>query len=146
MNPRKETESTMSNFKILIADDNHDVRETLRYRLALEPGFDLFTTSNGLETLGAIRAKQPDVILLDVMMPGENGYRIARAVREDESAGIYPRRATIMLLTARDLSSDPEREAMFMDFSGADEVIYKPYDMERLVERLCALRGDRQAA
>ncbi len=134
----------MSEFKVLIADDNHDVRETLRYRLALEEGFDLFTTSNGLETLGAIRAKRPDLVLLDVMMPGENGYRIARTIREDESAGVYSQRTQIILLTARDLSSDPEREALFMDFSGADEVVYKPYDLEDLVARVRAVRDGRQ--
>ena len=131
--------------KILVVDDEPDIRETLQYRLALEERFEVVTADNGLEALGAVRVHRPDVILLDVMMPGENGYRVARAVREDEEAGRLAGRALILLLTARDLSDDPEREEIFHRFSRADEVIYKPFDLEALVGRLDHHLGARAA-
>ena len=126
----------MSKAKILIVDDEPDVRDSVRFRMEMEDGYEVLTASNGLEALGAARVHKPEVILLDVMMPGENGYRVAAAIRDDEAAGVYPARATIILLTARDLSNDPERERMFLQFSQADDVIYKPFDLEVVVERV----------
>lgn len=121
---------------VLIADDSDYVRETLKYRLELERDISVHTTRDGLQTLKSVRALRPDVVLLDVMMPGLNGYRVSRAIREDASLGAYAQRVTIILVTARDLSSDPERERMFQDFSGADAVIYKPFDLDALVEKV----------
>jgi CheY-like chemotaxis protein len=122
--------------KVLIADDSDDVSQTLRYRLELEPDIKVFRARDGLETLRKVREVEPDVILLDVMMPGLNGYRVSRAIREDESLGIYAETVTIILVTGRDLSWDPDREAMFQDFSGADAVMYKPFDLEALVGKV----------
>lgn len=118
--------------KILIADDEADVVETVRFRLESE-GFEVVTAVNGLEALGAARVHQPDLAILDVMMPGENGYRVARTLRQDQDLGIYPESFPILLLTARDLRKDPEREQTLMEFSGADRAIYKPFDLDDLV-------------
>ncbi len=118
--------------KILVVDDEADVLETVRYRLEQE-GYEVQTATDGFQALGMVRVQQPDVLVLDVMLPGENGYRVAHYIREDESAGVYPRRTPIVLLTARDLSAEPEREKMFMEFSGADHVIYKPFELDELV-------------
>jgi len=101
------------------------------------------TAANGLEALGTARSFQPDLVLLDVMMPGENGYRVSRMLREDEALGVYPNGVKILLLTARDLSSDPERESMFCEFSQADRTIYKPFDLERVIAEIGNLLGDR---
>jgi CheY-like chemotaxis protein len=128
----------MPSAKILIADDEPDVVETLRFRLEQE-GYEVVACANGLEALGAARSARPDLIVLDVMMPGENGYRVAKTIREDEAAGVYDRRTPIILLTARNLKFDPEREKMFMDFSQADFVLYKPFDLEDLVTRIAGL-------
>lgn len=121
---------------ILIVEDEADLRETLRFRLELEDEWTVYTASNGLEALGAVRQVHPDLLLCDVMMPGENGYRVARAIREDEASGLLPGRTTIVLLTARDLRGDPEREQMFADFSQADEVLYKPCPLAVVIERV----------
>jgi two-component system alkaline phosphatase synthesis response regulator PhoP len=126
----------MSPAKILVADDEPDVVETIRFRLEQE-GYDVVTCANGLEALGAARSARPDLIVLDVMMPGENGYRVAKLIREDEAAGVYEHRTPIILLTARNLKFDPEREKMFMDFSQAD--LPAPFDLEELVTRIAAL-------
>ena len=121
--------------KILVVDDELDVLETVRYRLE-QAGHEVATSGDGIQALGMVRASQPDLLILDVMLPGENGYRVAHYIREDESAGIYPQRLPIILLTARDLSAEPDREKMFMEFSGADRVIYKPFDLEDLVRQV----------
>jgi len=125
----------MSGAKILVVDDEPDVVETVRFRLEQE-GYEISTASDGLEALAAVRASQPDLMVLDVMMPGENGYRVAKQIREEEAAGLHRRRTAIILLTARDLGLEPERERMFMDFSKADRVIYKPFDLEDLVRQV----------
>lgn len=121
-----------------MADDEPDVLESLKFRLLLE-GYEVATAADGLEALGAARSGQPDLVLLDVMMPRENGYRISRLLREDEARGVYPEGLRIVLLTARNLASDPDRERIFLEFSRADLMLYKPFDLELLVERIARL-------
>ncbi len=67
------------------------------------------------------------------MMPRENGYRVSRMLREDESRGVYPAGLRILLLTARNLGSEVDREQIFLEFSQADRMLYKPFDLEELV-------------
>ena len=130
----------MEPHRILVVDDEPDILETIQFRLEQE-GFQVLTASDGLQGLGAVKAHDPDLVILDVMMPGENGYRVAKMIRADEEAGKSNRRVPIILLTARDLSSDPEREKMFMNFSQADLMIYKPFEMDDLVARIAELLG-----
>jgi CheY-like chemotaxis protein len=121
--------------RILIVDDEADMVETVRFRLEQE-GYEILTAADGLQALATARAAQPDLMVLDVMMPGENGYRVAHLLREDEAAGRIQKRIRIILLTARDLRGDPEREQTFMEFSQADLMLYKPFDLEQLVARI----------
>jgi len=125
-----------------MVDDEPDVVETVRYRLE-QAGHEVKTADNGLVALGMVRASSYDLLILDVMLPGENGYRVAHYVREDEQQGVYESRLPIILLTARDLSAEPDREKMFMDFSGADRVIYKPFDLDDLAGQVEELLGQR---
>ncbi len=125
----------MSRSKILLVDDDPDILETTK--VALERAdYEVLTATNGLEALGSVRISRPDLILLDVMLPGENGYRVARTIREDEDAGVYDRRNRIILVTARDLSNDPEREELFGDFARPDRVVYKPFELEDLLRQI----------
>lgn len=121
--------------KILVVDDEPDMVEAIEVCLVHE-GYEVLTAQNGLEGLEAAQSQDPDLVVLDVMMPGENGYRVARSIRENEESRPRPRRVPIILLTARDLSSDPEREQMFMDFTQADLMMYKPFDMDELLTRI----------
>lgn len=121
--------------KILIADDEPDVLESLQYRL-MEEGYEVITATDGLEALGAARSGQPDLVLMDVMMPRENGYRVSRMLREDEDRGGYPGGLKVVLLTARNLASEPDRERIFLQFSRADLMLYKPFDLDELVARV----------
>ncbi len=119
--------------KILLVDDEPDIREATQFRLELE-GYEVVTAEDGLRGFDAFMRHRPALVVLDVMMPGDNGYRVARRIRELEERNDVVPPTPILLLTARDLSADPERENMFMEFSGADEVIYKPFDLDHLVE------------
>ena len=125
--------------RILVVDDESDISETVRFCLEQE-GLEVRTAANGLEALGAIRTWLPHLVLLYVMMPGENGYRVCRLVKEDQERGTLPP-TTVLLVTARRLD-DPEREQTFAEFSRADGVIYKPFDMDALIatvhERMAA--------
>ncbi len=125
----------MKRKKILLVDDEPDILETVRFRLELE-GYEVVTAANGLEGLGAVMSQDPDLVVLDVMLPRENGYQVARTIRDEEAAGKREGRLPIILLTARDLSSDPPRERMFMDLSRADLMMYKPFEMDELVSRI----------
>lgn len=131
--------------KILLVDDEPDIIETVEYVLERE-GYEVLTAGNGYEALGVTRVHTPDLLLLDVMLPGENGYRVSRAVRDDEDLGVYPRRVPIVLVTARDLSLDPEREKMFMEFSRADLVIYKPFDLDEMLDLIQRLLKNAESA
>lgn len=122
----------MSGVKILVVDDEDDVVETVKYRL-MQEGYEVLTARDGVEALGAARANQPDLVVLDVMMPRENGYRVSRMLREDEAKGVYPAGLRIVLLTARNLGVASDRERIFLDFSQADRMLDKPFDLEELV-------------
>jgi DNA-binding response OmpR family regulator len=124
----------MGQSTILIADDDSDILETLTFRLE-QRGFRVVQAHDGEEAIEAFRASAPDLVILDVMMPKENGYRVAKMIKEEKTF----RKIPVILLTARNLEAHPEREKMFMDFSRADEVVYKPFEMEKLIESITKL-------
>jgi len=121
--------------KILLVDDDPDIIEAVRFSLDQE-GYEIITAADGMEALEKARKIKPDLIVLDVMMPKENGYRVCGMIREDEKAGKFSKRTPIILLTARNLQNDPEREKMFMDFSKADVMMYKPFEMDDLLKQV----------
>ena len=70
--------------KILVVDDQPDIVETISFCLQQE-GHEVLTASDGEQALEIARAEKPEMMILDVMMPRENGYQVARYIREDES-------------------------------------------------------------
>ena len=120
------------NYRVLVVDDEPDLRESVGYLLE-DAGYEVEYAANGYEAIGAAQSFQPNVVLLDVMMPKENGYRVARKIHECQAAGLVPDDTKVVLLTARNLDTDPERERLFQDFARPDDVIYKPFDPERLL-------------
>lgn len=125
----------MDKKKILVVDDDPDIIEVVKFSFELE-GYEVIIAANGWEALGAFRAKAPDLIVLDVMLPKENGYKVAQMIREDEQSGRVSKKTPIILLTARNLSSDPEREKIFLNFSNPDFMMYKPFDMGQLIKKV----------
>ncbi|MEY3020676.1 MAG: hypothetical protein RLZZ272_1660 [Actinomycetota bacterium] len=113
---------------VLVVEDDVAVRRALERALALQ-GFAVRTAPDGLEALQRIATREPDVIVLDVGLPGPDGRRLAERLRRD---GLT---TPILMLTARDGVSD--RVAGLE--SGADDYLVKPFALEELVARLRAL-------
>jgi two-component system phosphate regulon response regulator PhoB len=120
--------------KVLIVDDERDILETLDYSLALR-GYEVMTAADGLEALDKAKRMPPDVLILDVMLPGCNGYEVSRLLKEwmdlDPQAKPFP----ILLLTARKVDT-PERERFIATWSRADACMYKPFEMDQLLAKL----------
>ena len=113
---------------LLLAEDDQSVRESLTRALRFE-GYDVHAVSDGAQALEALMAGQPEVIVLDVMMPGVDGLTACRRIREK---GI---RTPVLMLTAR---HDVADRVAGLD-AGADDYLVKPFDLEELLARLRAL-------
>jgi DNA-binding response OmpR family regulator len=120
--------------RILVVDDKVDIVETVSFCLTQE-GYEIFTAFDGQEALDVARREQPDAIILDVMLPRENGYQVARYLREDWQSGVLKKRPKILLLTARTVF-DEQREDFLQTWSGADSFMYKPFDLDDLIDRV----------
>ena len=115
--------------KILVVDDERAVRESLRRALELE-GYDVELAADGREGLYRLEANgQPDVVILDVLMPGVDGLEVCRRIR---GAG---NRVPILMLTA---SAEVENRVAGLD-AGADDYLTKPFALEELLARVRAL-------
>jgi DNA-binding response OmpR family regulator len=116
--------------KILIVDDEPNIRTLLRQ--AFEDfeasGVEMLETSEGEETWKVIQAEQPDVIILDIMMPGLSGYEICERVKNDATLS----KTHIIILTAKGQAIDRQRSFEV----GADEFILKPFDTTYLIKRV----------
>ncbi|HJW83642.1 MAG TPA: response regulator transcription factor [Anaerolineae bacterium] len=119
---------------ILIVDDDRKITDMLRRTLAYE-GYRVATAADGNEALGKAQAEQPDLVILDWLMPGPDGIAVARQLR---AAGDVP----ILMLTARDAV---EHRVEGLD-SGADDYLVKPFAPEELLARVRALLRRTEAA
>jgi len=119
------------NLRILVVDDEPDILETLKFSLSRR-GFEVATAIDGLEGLEKAKRLPPDFMILDVMLPGCNGYEVSRMLKEwmdnDPEAVTFP----IMLLTARKVDSR-DREKFIATWSRADACMYKPFELEEVV-------------
>ncbi len=96
------TEDTMSKQKhVLIVDDDSDCRSILK-KILSEGGYDVAQCSNGLEALDYVRGRQPDVMILDIMMPRMSGYDVASHLKQNEGTANIP----IILLSAKGSTED----------------------------------------
>ncbi len=113
---------------ILIVDDQADVPTLLKLVLE-EGGRHFMTAKNGMEAVDIARQSVPDLILLDVMMPGEiNGYEAAKILKKDPTTENCP----IIIMTAKVQQED--REEAFA--SGADDFIAKPFNFDEVKEKV----------
>lgn len=115
---------------ILIADDEEDVRELVAMNLR-RAGYATLEAPDGLQALAKARRSRPSAIVLDVMMPGCDGYRVCQELRSDDDTKHIP----ILMLTARGQTQD--RIAGFE--KGADDYVAKPFSPKELVLRVQAL-------
>ncbi len=114
--------------KILVVDDEQPVRESLRRSLRFN-GYDVLTASDGLEAAEAVRSENPELLILDVMMPNMDGLEVCRTLRSEG----WDR--PILVLTARDGVSD---RVAGLD-AGADDYLPKPFALEELLARVRSL-------
>jgi len=123
----------MDGYRILIVEDDEDIVETLKYSLGLR-GFDIDVAYDGLHALRKARKNKYDIMLLDIMLPGKNGYEVSRILKEEMESGKLEN-FRIIVLTARKVDSQ-EREDFLTTWSKADEYIYKPFELDDLIERI----------
>ena len=114
--------------KILVVDDEQPVRESLRRSLRFN-GYDVLTANDGLEAVEAVRSENPELLILDVMMPNMDGLEVCRTLRSEG----WDR--PILVLTARDGVSD---RVAGLD-AGADDYLPKPFALEELLARVRSL-------
>ncbi len=113
--------------RILIVDDELDLVSVLRMGLEIE-GFEVIEAMDGEEGLRRARQDHPDLMVLDLMLPKMDGYKVCRALKFDERFRPLP----ILILSARSGEAD-RRLALDM---GADQFVTKPYEMSDLVAKI----------
>jgi len=113
--------------KILVVEDELSLQETLAYNLKRQ-GYEVETTGNGLEALEIARRDHPDLLLLDIMLPGMDGFEVCRVLRQEMNT-------PVLMLTAR----DDEIDRVVGLEVGADDYLTKPFSMRELMARVKAL-------
>ena len=117
----------MSDKKILIVEDDRNLLDTLVYNVEKE-GYTVITSMNGEEAIESARIENPDMIILDLMLPGLNGLEVCRILRKEMTA-------PILMLTAR----NEEVDKIIGLEVGADDYMTKPFNPRELVARVKAI-------
>jgi two-component system response regulator MprA len=122
--------------RILLVDDDPDILATLRCALEAQ-GYGVETARDGREAMARVRSASPDLLVLDVMLPGMNGYETARWLKAEMRDGrVTPFK--ILMLTARRVASSARQEFL-ATWSGADAQLWKPFDLEVLLHQVHVL-------
>jgi DNA-binding response OmpR family regulator len=115
---------------ILIVEDDRDIAELIRHYL-VRAGYTAETLASGAEVLPRIRAHRPDLLVLDLMLPGLHGLEVCQAIRRDAATATLP----VIVVTARAEESDRVAGLEL----GADDYLTKPFSPKELVARVGAL-------
>ncbi len=113
--------------KILIADDEKNIVELIKFNLAKE-NFKVIEAYNGIDALKLFRKEKPDLVILDIMMPGMGGLEVCRQIRKES-------RVPIIMLTAK---SDEIDKVIGLEL-GADDYVTKPFSPRELIARVKAV-------
>ncbi len=119
----------MSQARVLVVDDDKTLVRLMREALS-KANFEVLTASNGIDALQELYAKQPDLVLLDVMMPRMDGWETAQRIRQVNSV-------PIIMLTAKDEESDKLKGFAV----GADDYVTKPFSFAEIIARIHAVLG-----
>jgi len=122
--------SSKAGYKVLVVDDEEDILELLKYNLQKE-GYDVKTASNGIKAVEIAKSYIPDLVVLDIMMPNQDGVETCRQLREIPDL----HQTYILFLTAR---AEEYSEIAAFDV-GADDYIVKPIKPRALMSRISAL-------
>ncbi len=115
-------------FRVLVVDDNPGIAKFLKLRFKAS-GYEVLTAKNGLEALALVQAEEPDLLVLDVLMPGIDGFETLKRLRAVSSV-------PVLMLSAREASTDKVRGLEL----GADDYLAKPFSPDELVARIEAVR------
>ena len=116
--------------RVLMVEDEPDVTELIRYNLAKE-GWDVLSAANGTDALKRARESQPDIILLDIMVPQLNGWEMCRRLKQDPATQAIP----VIMVTGRVEEGDK-----VLGFEmGADDYVTKPFSPRELIARVRAV-------
>ncbi len=119
--------------KIMVVDDDPGILKLVRIILEKEEGYEVVEVESGEECLKRLKKEKPDLILLDVMMRGKDGWEICRKIKADEKHRDIP----VAMLTVRASEEDMNKSLE----CGADTHINKPFDVEDLLDQVERLLG-----
>ena len=114
-------------YKILLADDEAEIRDVLRIYLEKD-GYVVTEAADGVEAMNLLKKEPFDLVILDIMMPGVDGYRVLRSIRETNNV-------PVIMLSAKGTESD---KILGLDL-GADDYLVKPFGMMEMVSRVRAV-------
>ncbi|WML58852.1 response regulator transcription factor [Neobacillus sp. PS2-9] len=113
--------------KILVVDDDKHILELVSIHVT-HSGYQVLKAENGIQALGILENELPDLAIVDVMMPGLNGYELTKKIRND-------RDIPVLLLTAKGELEDKEKGFL----AGSDDYIVKPFEPKELLYRIAAI-------
>ena len=119
--------------KVLLIDDDAVLSRLFSVRLR-GAGYDVAVACDGVQSISAVRRERPDVILLDIGLPGGDGYTVLKRLKAIVHVSAVP----IIVVSGRAAETDAER----MIAAGADDYFQKPVDLDRLAARMRELLGD----
>ena len=121
-----------SALRVVMIDDDPDLRKLIKLTLEFTAGWEVTTAPDGAEGLKTVEAVKPDAVVVDVMMPGMDGYEVCRRLKQNGDTAAIP----VVLLTARKELDDSRLKA-----SGVAGVVFKPFEPTELAERIRELCG-----
>jgi len=120
----------MTKESVLIVEDDEDILALLEYNFQ-NAGFEVSVARDGLEALNKLRRQQPDLVLLDIMLPGADGFEVCKAIKRDPKTAHVP----VIMLTARGEEVD---RIVGLEL-GADDYVVKPFSPRELILRARAV-------
>ena len=118
--------------RILVVDDDHITRDLICFKLQ-EGGYDVFTASQCLEALVSMKENKPDLVLLDIMMPGLSGLEVLNLIRAEHIVEKLP----VIIIS----QSDDTEMILAAEKLGADGYLVKPFEMEILFDKIKTIHG-----
>ena len=119
--------------KILVVDDEPDIRQLVKMRLELKK-YEVLTADNGETAMAIAQAAQPDLILMDCIMPGQNGFSVCKQLKDTQSTKHIP----VIFLTAKGRQDD----ILQGTFAGGAAYLTKPFDPQQLLKTIDHVLAD----
>ncbi len=118
--------------KVVLIEDERNIIEAISFLLMRE-GWEVKTHSNGHDALEVVRERKPDLVILDVMLPGKSGFEILQEIRQDREIGATP----VLMLTAR----GQERDRRMAEHAGVSRFMTKPFSNAAMLQAVSELAG-----